>query len=380
LDTEAALLTQLKWIVQETAWPIYLAPKDTEGEFDLEPGSLNFIENPDSIKAIRTLREDAIEPKAIIELLQYIKEEIERATYPRVLKGDAPGGIRAGYPIAILSSQAKLKFASPSDALRGVMLDLGLKTLEVVKERFKTSVDCIEGFKLKPEDYDTYLGRVSVRLEPQLPQDLATKLPLLEFLYGSAHFPAAEVLRELGYENVEQLMEWRMSENLEMDPRTQQVMVEHLIQNLLPDAAAAVQEVSGPSAEIMKMQEAIQQLQGQIQMMQMHQQYSQMQAQAQQPQQQPGVQTSGSPQFPPQSPTQGAPTTPGGTPIPIVPGSAGGSNFGQALGFPGPTQAGPMVNPQTALAQEARQQSAMRQLQGFAAQKEIYGTPSGQVG
>jgi hypothetical protein len=387
LDTEAALLTQLKWIVQETAWPIYLAPKDTEGEFDLEPGSLNFIENPESIKAIRTLREDAIEPKAIIELLDYIKQEIEKATYPRVLKGESPAGIRAGYPIAILSSQAKLKFASPTDALKGVMLDLALKTMEIVKYRFKVPMAVIEGYKLKPEDYDTYVGRISVKLEPQLPQDLATKLPILEFLYGSIGFPAAEVMRELGYEHVEEMRELRMAENLEMDPRVQQVLVEHLVQNLLPDAAAAVDEIAGPSMQMQKMQQSIQELQGQIQMMQMQKQIADMQNQGQAP---PGglagTDTTGAPQFPPQAPggasvaAPGGPA-PGGPPIPIVPGGAGGSPMGagQNPGQPSPTQAGPMVNPQTALAQQARNQSAMRQLTGFAAQKDLYGTPSGGV-
>ena len=383
LDTEAALLTQLKWIVQETAWPIYLAPKDTEGEFDLEPGSLNFIENPESIKAIRTLREDAIEPKAIIELLNYIKEEIEKATYPRVLKGESPAGIRAGYPIAILSSQAKLKFASPNDALKGVMLDLALKTLEVVKYRFKVPMEVIEGYKLKPEDYDQYLGRISVKLEPNLPQDLATKLPIMEFLYGSAGFPAAEVIRELGYENPEQLREFRMAENLEMDPRVQQVLVEHLVQLLLPDAAAAVDEIAGPSAETQKIQESILKLQGQVQMMELQRQLEQERQQQAAPQQLPGVGVTGAPQFPPQAPggPQGPPTTPGGTPVPIVPGSAGGSNSpGQNPGQPSPTQAGPIVNPQTALAQQARSQAAMRQLTGFQADRELYGTPSGSIG
>lgn len=380
LDTEAALLTQLKWIVQETAWPIYLAPKDTEGEFDLEPGSLNFIENPESIKAIRTLREDAVEPKAIIDLLSYIKEEIEKATYPRVLKGESPSGIRAGYPIAILSSQAKLKFASPQSALKGVMLDMGLKTLEIVKNRFKMSTEVIEGYKLKPDDYDTYIGRISVKLEPQLPQDLATKLPILEFLYGSAGFPAAEVIRELGYENPEQMRELGFAEKLEADPRVQQVLVEHLIQNLLPEAAAAVEEVAGPTAQQQKMQEAISELQGQIQLMQMQAQLAQMQ-QAQQPQQLPGTSPMGAPQFPPQQPPPGppgAPQGPGGAPIPIVPGGAGGTNFGQALGQPGMTnQAQQIINPSTALSQQARAQSAMRTIQGQAAQTAAYGPATG---
>ena len=381
LDTEAALLTQLKWIVQETAWPIYLAPKDTEGEFDLEPGSLNFIENPESIKAIRTLREDAVEPKAIIDLLNYIKEEIEKATYPRVLKGESPSGIRAGYPIAILSSQAKLKFASPTDALKGVMLDLALKTLEVVKYRFKVPMDVIEGYRLKPEDYDTYVGRISCKLEPKLPQDLASKLGYLEFLYGSAKLPAAQVLKEFGYENPEELREFRMSENLEDDPRVQQVLVEHLVQNLLPDAAAAVDEIAGPSMQMQKLQQSIQEMQGQIQMMQMQKQLQDMmQTQQAPPGGLAGTDTTGAPQFPPQSPQGGVPggPAPGGAPIPIVPGGAGGSPpFGQSPGMPGVTQAGPIVNPQTAVSQQARQQSAIKQLTGNAAEQGTYGTPDG---
>jgi hypothetical protein len=376
LDTEAALLTQLKWIVQETAWPIYLAPKDTEGEFDLEPGSINFMENPESIKVIRALREDAVEPKAIIDLLQYVKEEIERATYPRILKGDAPGGVRAGYPIAILNAQAKLKFAAPTGALREIFKDLGMKTLAVVKNRFKVPTEVIDGFKIKPTDYDDYVGRITVRLEPKLPQDYATLLPIMEFLYGSAKFPGTEVIREMGYEFPEQLREQRMAEMLEEDPRVMQVQVESLVQDLLPEAAAAVMEVAGPSEETQKLQEQMQQLQGQIQVLTAQAQLNQLQnPQAAAPQMTGG---------PPQNPPPGAP--PGGAPAaPIAPGGVqggpGGSNFGQALGMPGQTgNARAMINPATALAQEARQQAALRELQSFGAQQETYGSAAGAPG
>lgn len=358
LDTEAQLLTQLKWIVQETAWPIYLAPKDTEGEFDLEPGSINFFENPESIKVIRALREDTQEPKAIVELLQYIKEEIERATYPRVLKGDAPGGIRAGYPIAILNAQAKLKFASPANALQEIFKDLAYKTLAVVKNRFKVPTEVIDNFKLRPSDYDDFLGRIKVRLEPKLPQDYATLLPIMEFLYGSAKFPAVEVLREMGYEFPEELRKQRMAEMLEEDPRVLQAQVNNLIKDMLPEEAAAVLEVAGPQEQLQKMQQAIQEIQAQMQLMQAQQGMQQMQ-------QTPAAAA------PPAGPTP----PPGGAQAPIVPGQAGGSQgFGQAPGAPGQTNnARAMINPGTQLAQEARQQAALRELQSFGAQGQVYG-------
>ena len=376
LETEAALITQLKWIVQETAWPIYLAPKDTEGEWDLEPGSLNFIDSVESIKAIRALREDAIEPKAILSLLHYIKEEIERATYPVVLKGEAPGGVRAGYPIAILSTQAKLKFSAPASALRDMFREIAEKTLAVVKYRFKVPTECIDGYKLDPKDFDKYFGRIDCKLDPQLPQDLAAKLPLLEFLLGSAGFSKADVIRELGYENPEQIRELRAAEDLEDDPRVRQVMVEHLIQRLSPEAAAAVEQIAEPNQDMQKMQEVIQQIQGQIQLMQMQQQYAQLQGQAQAMQQ--GASMQGPPQFP-----QGGAPTPGGPPPPpvppTVPGGPGGTFQGQNLANPGMTKAGPLAqaNPDTAQQLIARQMRASREISNLSTQNAAYGDPQG---
>lgn len=374
LDTEAQLITQLKWIVQETAWPVYLVPKDAEGEFDMTPGALNFIENAESIKAVRTLREDAIEPKSIMHLLEYIKNEIERATYPEILKGSAPSGIRAGYPIAILSSQAHLKFASPTDALKEMFKELGMKTMGVVANRFKVPLDVIEGYKLKPEDYDTYLGRVKVKLEPSLPQDLASKLPVLEFLYGSAKFPAMEVIRELGYENPEELMELRMAEDLQHDPRVIQVMVEHLVGDLSPEAAAAVLQVSEPNQEIQQLTQQLQEMQAQIQVIQAQSQLTQMQAPPAPPQPQ------GPPPGAPPAPPQALPPPTAPQPPQTVMGGPGGTNFGQNLGAPGQTNmAKQLINPNTQVAQIARQQMAMRELSNMNAQGTLYGAPgSGQ--
>lgn len=377
LETEAALITQLKWIVQETAWPIYLAPKDVEGDFELEPGTINLIENPDSIKAIRALREDAIESKSIIELLGYIKDEIERATYPVILKGTAPTGIRAGYPIAILSTQARMKFAAPTDALKDTFKDLAHKTLCIVKNRFKTGCEVIDGYKLQPSDYDTYLGRITIKLEPQLPQDLASKLPLLEFLLGSAGFSKSDVIRELGYDNPEDIRELRMAEDLEDDPRVRQVQVEHLISLLSPEAAAAVQEVSEPNLQVQKLQEVVQQLQGQMQVMQLQQQVQQMQGQAQQP---PGgvpaQSTTGAPQIPQGAPSPSLPEAP--TPGGGVPGHAGGTNFGQNLGNPNQMgQARQTINPDSALSIQARNQRSLRELIGTGTEEQAFGGPSG---
>ena len=132
--------------------------------------------------------------------------------------------------------------------------------------------------------------------------------------------------------------------------------------------------------QMQKLQQSIQEMQGQIQMMQMQKQLQDMmQTQQAPPGGLAGTDTTGAPQFPPQSPQGGVPggPAPGGAPIPIVPGGAGGSPpFGQSPGMPGVTQAGPIVNPQTALSQQARQQSAIRQITGFGAEAEAYGTPS----
>lgn len=379
LETEAALITQLKWIVQETAWPIYLAPKDVEGDFDLEPGSLNLIENPESIKAIRALREDAVESKSIIELLGYIKDEIERATYPVILKGQAPSGIRAGYPIAILSTQARMKFAAPTDALKDSFKELAHKTLCVIANRFKTDCEVMDGVKFHVDDYEKYLGRIDIKLEPRLPQDLASKLPLLEFLLGSAGFSKADAIRELGYDNPEDIRELRMAEDLEDDPRVRQVQVEHLISLLSPEAAAAVAEVSEPNLQVQKLQEVVQQLQGQMQVMQLQQQVQQLQGQqgAQPPGGVPGQSTQGAPQVPGGAPPMPQAPVPGGG----VPGHAGGTAFGQNLQAPGQTgQAQQQINPDSALSIQARAQRSLREIIGSSAQEQAYGSPNGPVG
>lgn len=380
LEAEARLWTQYKWIVEDTAWPVIIA-HDSMKPLDLTPASVNYVADmTDVMKGIRTLREDAVDPKALIDVLGWVQGVIERATYPVILKGQAPSGIRAGYPIAILSTQAKLKFASPSDALKAMMQEFAYKTLAIVKNRIQVPVEVISGYELEPKDFEKYVGRIDVKMDPNLPTDVAAAIPKLELAVGSLGLPKERALKELGYEDPVELRELRMAEDLAEDPRVKQVMAEYFLKFLAPEYANAVEQESGSLIKVQQMTEQIQLMQTKLQLMQTQMQLQQMQAQA----------GGGMPGAAPGGPAPGGPPAGGiGQMLPPPPGSppgqqggarpgAGGSPaFGQNPTMPNNLGQGlEQANPMTAERSISSAVRAARSISDIATQDEAYGSPS----
>ena len=380
LEAEARLWTQYKWIVEDTAWPVIIA-HDSMKPLDLTPASVNYVADmTDVMKGIRTLREDAVDPKALIDVLGWVQGVIERATYPVILKGQAPSGIRAGYPIAILSTQAKLKFASPSDALKAMLQEFAYKTLAIIKNRIQVPVEVISGYSLEPKDFDKYLGRIDVKMDPNLPTDVAAAIPKLELAVGSLGLPKERALKELGYEDPVELRELRMAEDLAEDPRVKQVMAEYFLKFLAPEYATALDQESTSLIQVQQLTEQIQLLQTKLQLMQTQMQLQQMQAQT----------GGGMPGAAPGSPTSG-PGTPGGVgpmlpPPPgqapgpwggARPGAGGSPAFGQNPTAPNNLGQGlQQVNPMTAERSISSAVRAARSISDIATQEEAYGAPS----
>lgn len=368
LEAEAELWTQYRWITKDTAWPVIIADERLK-PIDMTPGSVTYAPDVETVeKGIRTLRNDATDPKAITNIMAWVESTMERATYPSVLRGEAPSGIRAGYPIAILSTQAKLKFAAPSDALRAVLQEAAYKWMAIVKNRVQAPLEVMDGYKIKPDDYDKYYGRVEVKLEPNLPSDKAAMVPYLELAVASLGLPKEKALSELGYEDAMELRELRTAEDLADDPRVREVMAEYFLKYLAPDYANAVQQESDNMQQIQQIQENLQMLQGQLQVLTAQQQMSQLQ-QPQQPQPLPGL-----PQGQPQGGSQPAqPPGPWGGARPGSGGSLpGGQNPANPNGIPKPPPA-PVANPMTAESEIARQMRSQRAISDLTSQGQLYG-------
>jgi hypothetical protein len=320
------------------------------------------------------LREDAVDPKALIDVLGWVQSVIERATYPVILKGQAPSGIRAGYPIAILATQAKLKFASPSDALKSMMQELAYKTMAIIANRIQVPVEVIDGYDIKPTDYDDYIGRITVKMEPNLPTDTAAIIPKLELAVGSFGLPKEVGLKELGYPDPTQLRDLRMAEDQAEDPRVRAVMTEHYLKFLSPEYAAAMEQESSVNLELQKSQEQVASLQAKLEIAQLQMQLQQLQGQVQQMQGQMGG-------GPPPTPSGGAPPpAPGLPPEPpgqqggARPGSGGSPAFGQNPTNPNAMGAGlPQANPMTAERGIASAMRANRTIGDLSAQEDAYG-------
>lgn len=375
LEAEARLWTQYKWIVEDTAWPVIIA-HDSMKPLDLTPASVNYVTDlTDVQKGIRTLREDAVDPKALVDVLGWVSNVIERATYPVILKGTAPAGIRAGYPIAILSTQAKVKFASPSDALKAMMQELAYKTLAIIQNRIQVPVEIIDGYKLRPDDFEKYNGRIAVKMEPNLPTDKAALIPALELAVGSLGLPKERALKDLGYEDPVELRELRVAEDLVEDPRVRQVMAEHFLKFLSPEYAQALEEESTNQQLVQKLGDQIELLQAKIQVMQAQAELQQMQAQMQQ---MGGAPPGGGMQ----APAQGAgappmPQAPAGPQGGAQPGTGGSPAFGQNPTNPNGAGASlTQANPMTAARGIASAMRAGRTISDLSTQDAAFGNPS----
>jgi hypothetical protein len=311
-----------------------------------------------------------------VNVISWVQNTIERATYPTILKGEAPSGVRAGYPIAILSTQAKVKFASPSDALMAMLEDLAYNTLLVVKNRIDAPVSVIDNYKIMPDDYDKYSGRIKVKLDPSLPTDVAASIPKVELAVGSLGLPKEVGLKELGYEDPLELRDLRLAEDLSEDPRVREVMAEHFIKFLAPEYAQALEQQMNTNEQMQKMQENIQNLQGQLQQLTMTMQVKQAQAQLDQTDQQ----IANPNPAPSMAPGQTSPllAAPPGQQGGARPGAGGSPMFGQNPSNPNNMGQGMAVaNPDTAMANIARELRAQQSITSIGSQQQAYGSDLG---
>lgn len=362
LEDEARIWTQYKWIVEDTAWPMLIAHESLR-PLDMTPGSVTYAGDLQAVKdGIKPIRQDTIDPKALVNILSWLESTMQRATYPTILKGEAPSGVRAGYPIAILSTQARVKFASPTDALKSMLEDLAYVTLAIIRNRMDASVECLDNYKLLPTDYDKYLGRIHVKLEPNLPTDKAANMPVLELAVGSLGLPKEVALKELGFKDPVELRDLRLAEDLAEDPRVRQVMADHFIKFLAPEYAQAVEQQAYSNVQLQKMQENIQLLQGQVQQLMGKAQLQQMQVQEEQ-----------QPPAPAMPPPIVGPGEHGG----MRPGAGGAPPGGQAPGSPGQFgQQRATINPMTAMAAIARELRAQKSISDLSTQQKVFGTPA----
>jgi hypothetical protein len=269
-----------------------------------------------------------------------------------------------------------------------MMEEFAYKTLAIIKNRIQTPVEVISGFTLEPGDFDKYLGRVEVKMDPNLPTDVAASIPKLELAVGSLGLPKEHALKELGYEDPVELRELRMAEDLAEDPRVRQIMAEYFLQFLAPEYAKATQQESQSGIQVQLLTEQLQVAQAKVQLLQVQMELQQMQAaqaQAQAGGGMPGATPGAGPQGPPGAPAGGSGIGPIPPPPPQPPGQQGGARpgsggspaFGQNPTNPNSLGQGlSQENPATAERSIASAVRAARSISDISTQDQAYGSPS----
>ena len=130
-----------------------------EFEYKTVPGSKNYLTLTDSV-IVRTPETPSDELLRQRSALLYT---MDRATAPAVIRGERPTGVSAGYPIAILAGQARVKFDSVQKALNNacsLVNEIWATIVEKVIEEpitvwAKTPQGLIDEV-IKPSDIDGY--------------------------------------------------------------------------------------------------------------------------------------------------------------------------------------------------------------------------------
>ena len=110
LKQEATMVSALDAIVQLHAYPQYVFEESGVNRIAWEDGPGGGVVVPDGYKL--TLLEMPHALPDMYNRLNMLRKEIEDATFTGVIQGNPPPGVEAGYAIALLVSQARMKFGA----------------------------------------------------------------------------------------------------------------------------------------------------------------------------------------------------------------------------------------------------------------------------
>lgn len=172
---EAELTSALRAIIKTHGYPQYVLEEGAALRIHWEEGPAGNVVVPDGYKL--TLLEMPKSLPDIYSRLQLIRQEIAEATFSGVLEGQPPRGVEAGYPMALLITQAKMKFGGLIENLRRArsqMLGNCARLMEALDESITVTARSPDGKRkdvvVTPEDIDGYY-EVEVDLSGVSPEE-----------------------------------------------------------------------------------------------------------------------------------------------------------------------------------------------------------------
>ncbi len=136
LDAEARLMTQYEAILRQYSWPRMdfngprVQAENVANAYTIFGGK-NIVLPGVEVK----VGETATPPQEILQQLQNVRNAIEEATFPNVVRGLRPTGISSGFGVSVLAGMGRLVFGPYADGMARAMEGGNRKFLRLIENK-----------------------------------------------------------------------------------------------------------------------------------------------------------------------------------------------------------------------------------------------------
>src|SRR5574337_733278 len=109
-------------------------------------------------------------PREVYDLLNTMSRASEEATLPRVVSGQAPGGVSAGFAINLLTQGGRLALYPIENATNDLIGDAASIVYGLI-EQGKRTVTLDDDLQIETKDAKAYRYRTTAKLRASIPTD-----------------------------------------------------------------------------------------------------------------------------------------------------------------------------------------------------------------
>jgi hypothetical protein len=208
LKAEARRLSQTDAIVSALAWPtLFVTGPRSRFHVEYGPNIVNYV--PSGVTATTITPQLPVGP--LQTSLAVLQAGIERATFGSVIRGDKPPQTTSAAQLAILSGQARLRFASIKIGHEAALTDVAVKAMTIARDVIKEDLTVWQsddtdetnssGLVLKQGDVpDRFVCKVTIKTDPA--EEREREVQLAVFLFEKSAIDWEEMAERIGVSDI----------------------------------------------------------------------------------------------------------------------------------------------------------------------------------
>lgn len=239
---EARRLTQIDAIMQEVAFPVAFLPDTVDSEqVDFSPGFVNYVPQEVMEYADRIWLTPRIPSGDYMTSLSVIRDQIERGTVQRALRGAGLPGTDSAAQYNTIASQAKLRIESARTATVQAMAWASEQVLKWIDNDLNDRVSLYVAekdageYRIGPENIGGHY-RVAIEFQPNEDAVKERRLVLASDAIARGGLSRWDAYTFAGFDNPWELIERKMADDLMQEPLIRRALAKRVLKEWGEDA------------------------------------------------------------------------------------------------------------------------------------------------